>query len=1013
MRYAFGDFILDVELGELLRGGEVVTLRRQTFRLLALLVERAPALLSRDTLLDEIWGRTALSPNAVPQAISELRRALGDEAQAPRYIETRHRRGYRFIAPVQRQEPASARVAVDLSGVEPPPVRPSEPARHTRQRRRPLPYVAVLIAILILGAWVVTREYHPSDPATAELQGRPQRLALAALPADADVPAWVPVAALEMFAPHLSDARLRLLRADALGLANHTLDARWQHQVHDLLGAQFAPGGYWRRASNGDLVLDLSVIDLADGHIVSSRSIVGHQDQLDALVQKASAVIAAALQVAPLDVKASPVAMHADEAARYGRALLALNAGDSVVAAQSLRESYARLGQPNWMDSSVIDALVQAGDHAAALVLLDTRLDTPESLPLGERLRLQAKAAALRHQPAARAAALRALMDLYPDDVESAIALVESEIDALQGVSARSSLARLSGLPAARNDPRVHLLRSRLARLDNDFALAQSAAAAAAQTARQYELPQLALAAAMAEADALQGLGQLDEGARLLAENDSLWAAGADASALFDLRIRRIQLLREQGRLDDVQSLVEQVRPIAATAQARARLGIEVALLQIQRGHATDADLGLQQIKSIITAEHDPDLETAWFNADALAALARNDAGRAQQSFAAAFARARANGRAGQNVALQVNAGLALMRQKRYVEADQQWQQALATFEALGDRRGQATCLGNLAASASTQGQLERSVELNIRALELFRALHLAGPQARTAYNLALAATRDGNLESAVNYYKEAGTVWQSAGQHDLALRATVGQAEIALTSGDQDAAQRLLDLATPIEQASPLSRSHALATAAQIALAKGDLQASRSLQQQALDLRTQDGNAAWIALSELELLRDDLLSNGDLVRVQIGAEELAKRFAQLGERRDEARAWLLVADAQLSRNKSKQAQQSIDRARRASESFSDRSLGFDLEWANAWVGDRDERILRLQMLQQKARDAGYLAQAARATQALAARSSDASNVFANWLPLPPYAQPKATGQPVVHDQRDAAERTP
>ena len=110
MAYRFGDFELDPRLGTLTGPHGPVALRRQAFRLCQLLVERAPELLDRDTLLDEVWGRTALSPNVLPQTMSELRQALGDDPQAPRYIETLHRRGYRFICPVTRAggEPAAA-----------------------------------------------------------------------------------------------------------------------------------------------------------------------------------------------------------------------------------------------------------------------------------------------------------------------------------------------------------------------------------------------------------------------------------------------------------------------------------------------------------------------------------------------------------------------------------------------------------------------------------------------------------------------------------------------------------------------------------------------------------------------------------------------------------------------------------------------------------------------------------------------------------------------------------------
>lgn len=118
MTFRFGDFTLDTRTGTLDGPDGPVALRRQTFRLLRVLLEHAPGLVDRDTLLDEAWGRTALSPNVLPQAVSELRQALGDSAQAPRYIATMHRRGYRILCPVDRMEGETARPA---SPGRPPP----------------------------------------------------------------------------------------------------------------------------------------------------------------------------------------------------------------------------------------------------------------------------------------------------------------------------------------------------------------------------------------------------------------------------------------------------------------------------------------------------------------------------------------------------------------------------------------------------------------------------------------------------------------------------------------------------------------------------------------------------------------------------------------------------------------------------------------------------------------------------------------------------------------------------
>ncbi len=105
MKYQFRELILDLGAGRLLGPDGEVRLRPQAFRLLQVLAESAPKVLSQEELLDRVWGVEHLSPASVKQAVSEVRHALGDDPTRPAVIGTVPRRGYRFIAPlVQLQE---------------------------------------------------------------------------------------------------------------------------------------------------------------------------------------------------------------------------------------------------------------------------------------------------------------------------------------------------------------------------------------------------------------------------------------------------------------------------------------------------------------------------------------------------------------------------------------------------------------------------------------------------------------------------------------------------------------------------------------------------------------------------------------------------------------------------------------------------------------------------------------------------------------------------------------------
>ena len=154
MEYRFGDFTLDTELGRLTGPEGDLVLRRQSWRLLVELLEQAPALVGRDQLLDRVWGRSALSPNALPQTISELRQVLGDSAREPRYIETCHGRGYRLICPVERTTAKSS--AAPVAAASAPGGGAVSAQSHSRW---PWAWVAVA-AILLLSAGLV---YGPAN----------------------------------------------------------------------------------------------------------------------------------------------------------------------------------------------------------------------------------------------------------------------------------------------------------------------------------------------------------------------------------------------------------------------------------------------------------------------------------------------------------------------------------------------------------------------------------------------------------------------------------------------------------------------------------------------------------------------------------------------------------------------------------------------------------------------------------------------------------------------------------
>ena len=133
-RYRFGVFDFDAATLELRKEGRVIKVRPQSLRLLALLLNRTGEMVSREDIQRSVWGTETFVDfeQGVNHCIRDLRTALGDTAESPRYIQTLPRRGYRFIAPLSQDRVAATNVElVSSGGVTPVRHRPTLPSMVT------------------------------------------------------------------------------------------------------------------------------------------------------------------------------------------------------------------------------------------------------------------------------------------------------------------------------------------------------------------------------------------------------------------------------------------------------------------------------------------------------------------------------------------------------------------------------------------------------------------------------------------------------------------------------------------------------------------------------------------------------------------------------------------------------------------------------------------------------------------------------------------------------------------
>ena len=170
---SFDRFRIDPSSGQLVGESGPISLTPKALSLLEYLAARPGRLVMKTELLDAIWPGVFVADGALKVCIREIRRALGDDAQAPRFIETAHRRGYRFIADVTHsmspdRAPRSAPVP-DRAGVLPGAV------QYARSGDVNIAYQVCgegPVDLVFVMGWVSHLEYYWKEPSFARFLSR-------------------------------------------------------------------------------------------------------------------------------------------------------------------------------------------------------------------------------------------------------------------------------------------------------------------------------------------------------------------------------------------------------------------------------------------------------------------------------------------------------------------------------------------------------------------------------------------------------------------------------------------------------------------------------------------------------------------------------------------------------------------------------------------------------------------------------------------------------------------------
>ncbi len=563
----FGVFEVDLHAGEIRKHGIRIKVQEQPFQILALLLKRPGELVTRDELREELWPAHTFVDfdRGLNKAMTKLRAALGDSAGSPRYIETLHRRGYRFLVPVtaHHEEPhLSSETRADpgkplreLAGSNGHAALPAAPPKKSWIARHRNLSIAAAILLMCLAGVAYLRVYHPVAFGSSvgafgprhsvavlgfrNLSGNPQDAWLATALSDwlmTDLSAGEELRTIP--AETVARMRIELALPDVDMLGRDSL-----MRIRNNLGTDYVVAGSYATLAGeagGQLRLDLRLQDARSGETLVAVSESGTGSGLFGLVAKAGEELRSKLGVGAItNEQAAEVATalpSKSEAARlYWEGLARLRVFDALTAHDLLSKAVAAEPAFALSHSALASAWNQLGYDENARIEAKKAFDLSENLPRPERLLVEARYRESSKDWQKAIEIYRALFEFFPDNLDYGLALSADQVNAGEGKEALNTVAALRALPVPpRDDARIDLANAHAAESLGDFKTVEAFTARAAEKAKATGALLLLARARLDQAWASENLGEFDEVDSPVREAKQLYEAAHDRRGTAD-----------------------------------------------------------------------------------------------------------------------------------------------------------------------------------------------------------------------------------------------------------------------------------------------------------------------------------------------------------------------------------------------------------------------------------------------------------------------------------------------
>ena len=922
-----GGWLISTDNGVIRNGDRESRLTLLQMKLLLFLIKNHERVVGKEEILQSVWSGAQVEEVVLARCISEIRSLLGDDARRPQFIQTLPKRGYQWIARIERlsEDPTDGAPQPDdrqgetQSTAETPTAAETptdSPATLSPSRLKRPALTAGLVLVTSLGLALLAGHLRSEPPQSSELSKSTPSLSDQIQRADTPSVAvldlldlgaqpegeWLASALAEMLTSELAlsqglgvvpRAAITHLQSE-LGLqVGPELSLKTLEQLRNALGVKTLVSGTYLRGPDRRLRVDLRIWGLDTHRGFHAIVEEGSMDELSNLVSNAGSRVRALLG-APETHRAGP-ATSMQSAELYAKAQSALRRQEAGAAKELLEAALTFDSSDPLIWLALSEAWSQIGFEGRAREAAESAVSFSADLPREQQLWVEAEAFRSRKAWDAAIERLRALNLFSPDNREYTLRMVRLLNEAGRG---REALEAVPAELLDADDPRWLIAISEAQHQLNDYAAAEKTAARAVTAASQLGTPRILAASQHRRALSLHELGEIDRAKAALETAETIFGEVGDRRREAILLGTRATWLQGVGRfeaaLEKVDAGLKLLRQIDDRRHEMALLRIR-GRIEARTGQEAAARKSIEQALAL-SRELDIPVELARaHHAMAIQKATSGEFNAARTDFEEALSLYRQLEDPEQIAAQLQDLGRVSMLQGDFISAEAQLSEAAEILSELPSERRLATTELNLGVATAVTGKLQAAEKHLRSAARVFRRVENDLLLALALSILGEVLVDRGDLKTAAEVADESERLYRKLGEPQRLANARTTQALILLERGEPRVSATLIS--DILEGEDPLfgtTRVIAYRLAAEAALALGELDDAAQALEKAEDVLA-GGSVSPTALCRLWLP----ITQARHLAARNRAEEAQELAASSMELAAAQGAWIAHAEAE------------------------------------------------------------------------------------------------------------------